>query len=224
MARDTILFDINETVLDLASLQPRFEAVFGDGSITARWFAMLLHSSTVSALTGVKTGFAELASAMLDNLAARLGRPLTDEQRTGILSGFASLPPHPDVAPAIERLREAGYRAVAFSNSSLELVTAQIEASGLAPQFDEVVSVEHTGSFKPDPAVYAYVADRVQRPAGALRLVATHDWDTHGALSAGLLAGYIDRSGAPYHPLYMRPDVFAASMGEVVEQILAADG
>ena len=41
MARDTILFDINETVLDLASLQPRFEAVFGDGSITARWFAML---------------------------------------------------------------------------------------------------------------------------------------------------------------------------------------
>jgi len=30
MRRDTILLDINETVLDLSSLKPKFKAVFGD--------------------------------------------------------------------------------------------------------------------------------------------------------------------------------------------------
>lgn len=223
MQRDTILFDINETVLDLSDLRPKFEAAFADAQVTATWFAMLLHSSTVCALTEVKTDFASLAGAMLDTLAGRLGVVLTDEKRTDILGGFAHLPPHADVQPALARLRAAGYRTVAFSNSSLSLVRSQVENAGLSADFDAVVSVEASGSFKPDAKAYRFVAEQVERPLDELRLVATHDWDTHGALSAGMLAAYIDRSGAPYHPLYRRPDVYASSMSEVVDQILASD-
>ena len=224
MSRDTILFDINETVLDLATLRPKFEAAFGDAGVTATWFASLLHTSTVCALTGVKTGFAELAGIMLDTIAARRQLTLTDDQRAAILTGFTSLAPHADVVPALKRLRAAGYRTVAFSNSSLKLVTSQIGNSGLADHFDEIVSVEETGSFKPDAKVYHFVSERLGRSPTDLRLIATHDWDTHGAMCAGLLAAYIDRSGARYHALYRRPDVFAADMGDLVAQILAADG
>jgi 2-haloacid dehalogenase len=224
MSRDTILFDINETVLDLGSLKPRFKDVFGDESVTATWFSMLLHTSTVCALTGIKTNFATLAGTMLDAIAARLGVELADEMRADLLGSFARLPPHADIKPALIRLRSAGYRTVAFTNSSLKLVSSQIDNAGLSAYFDEIVSVEETGSFKPDPGVYQFVAMRIQRPIEDLRLVATHDWDTHGALSAGMQAAYIDRSGAPYHPLYLRPDVHATTMGDVVEQIIARDG
>lgn len=223
MARDTVLFDINETVLDLASLKPRFEAAFGDAGVTATWFAMLLHSSTVCTLTGVKTGFADLAAAMLDTLAARRSTSLTRRVRGEILACFAALPPHADVPPALERLKAAGYRTVAFSNSSQQLVTSQIANAGLIDHFDEVVSVEETGSFKPDPKVYAFVASHLCRKPSDLRLVATHDWDTHGALSAGMLAAYIDRTGAPYHPLYLRPDILAKTMDEIACAIIAKD-
>ena len=224
MSRDTILFDINETVLDLGSLKPRFKDAFGDESVTATWFSMLLHTSTVCVLTDTKTNFATLAGTMLDSIAARLGVELADEMRADLLGSFASLPPHMDIKPALIRLRSAGYRTVAFTNSSLKLVSAQIENAGLSEYFDEIVSVEETGSFKPDPRVYEFVAKRVNRQIEELRLVATHDWDTHGALSAGMQAAYIDRSGAPYHPLYRRPDVHASTMGDVVEQIIARDG
>lgn len=223
MPRDTILFDINETVLDLSSLKPRFRAAFGDEAVTATWFSMLLHSSTVCIITGVKTGFARLAGDMLDALAARLDVALRDDVRDDILSNFASLPAHDDIKPALIQLRSAGYRTVAFSNSSLNLVTTQITNAGLIAYFDEIVSVEETGSFKPDPTVYEFVARRVNRSIEEIRLVATHDWDTHGALSAGMQAAYIDRSGAPYHPLYKQPKVYARSMGAVVEQIIASD-
>lgn len=223
MARDTILFDINETVLDLASLRPRFEAVFGDAAVTSTWFAMLLHTSTVCALTDVKTGFATLAGTMLDAVAARRNITITSDQRDQILGGFASLAPHPDVVPALQHLRTSGYRTVAFSNSSLNLVTSQITNAELSDHYDQIVSVEDTGSFKPDAKVYRFVAEHLERPMGELRLVATHDWDTHGALCAGMLAAYIDRSGAPYHPLYQRPDVFESTMGDIVEQIITAD-
>ena len=72
MRRDTILFDINETVLDLSSLKPLFAKHLGSEAVTATWFSMLLHTSNVCSLTGVRSDFGSLAGAMLDTLAARI--------------------------------------------------------------------------------------------------------------------------------------------------------
>ncbi len=223
MPRDTILFDINETVLDLSSLRPIFKAAFDDEGVTTTWFSMLLHSSTVCALTGVNTDFASLAEVILNTVAARLNVRLSDTTKDEILGEFARLPSHADIKPALGRLRSAGFRTVAFTNSSLNLVTKQIQHAGLADDFDDIVSVEKTGTFKPDATAYLYVAERMRRPIGELRLVATHDWDTHGALAAGMQAAYIDRSGEPYHPLYHKPDIFEKTMEGVVDQIMARD-
>ena len=223
MKRETILFDINETVLDLSSLKPLFAEHFGSEAITATWFSMLLHSSNVCALTGVKSDFGSLAGVMLDALSALMQIELRDEAKQQILGAFATLPAHPDMRDALERLREAGYLTVAFTNSSIKLVTSQISNSGLLELSDERISVESTGSFKPDPKVYHFAAKQLGKPIESLRLIATHDWDTHGAMSAGMQAAYIDRSGAPYHAQYKRPDAFATNMTELVEQIIALD-
>lgn len=220
MDKDVILFDINETVLSLASLKAQFKAQFGSEEIVATWFSMVLHSSTVCSCTGVKTDFSTLAKTMLDAVAAKCQITLTAAAQDELLESFASLPPHPDMEPALQRLQEAGFKTVAFSNSSERLIATQIDNSGLADLFDDVVSVEATGSFKPDPAVYHYVAEQLGLPTTSLRLVATHDWDTHGALHAGLKAAYIDRSGVPYHPLYQQPDIIADNMLDIAEQII----
>ena len=224
MQRDTILFDINETVLDLSSLKPKFGAVFGNEAVIGTWFSMLLHTSTVCSLTNVKSDFGSLAGLMLDTVGARMGIEITNMSRDDILSSFANLPPHDDVVPALKLLRSVGYRTISFTNSSPKLVTSQITNAGLMELFDELVSVEETGSFKPDPKVYAFVARHLNRPIETLRLIATHDWDTHGALTSGMEAAYIDRSGAPYHAQYLRPEIYASSMVEVAEQIIQADG
>ena len=223
MSRDTILFDINETVLDLSSLKPLFAESFGSTAVTATWFSMLLHSSNVCALTSVRSDFESLAGTMLDSLAARMRLELDHNNKQKILGAFATMPAHPDMSQALETLKAAGYRTIAFTNSSIQLVTSQIANSGLTDLFDQQISVESTGSFKPDTKVYQHAAKQADRPIKALRLIATHDWDTHGALSAGMKAGYIDRTGAPYHPQYLRPDAFAKSMTELVAQIIKLD-
>ena len=53
-----------------------------------------------------------------------------------------------------------------------------------------------------------------------LRLVATHDWDTHGALSVGLNAAYIDRTNTPYHPLYLKPAIQSNTMEGIADKII----
>jgi len=37
-----IAFDVNETLLDLHSLDSVFEGLFGDASLRAQWFAQML--------------------------------------------------------------------------------------------------------------------------------------------------------------------------------------
>ncbi|WP_028024053.1 haloacid dehalogenase type II [Enterovibrio calviensis] len=221
MNKEIVLFDINETVLNLNSLKPAFSEAFGSDEALPRWFSTLLHASTVCISTKVQTQFAELAGVALDSMSAKYHVELTDTQRTALLVAFANLKPHSDIRGALETLRSHGFKTVAFSNSSLNLISAQMRNSGLDQVFDEIISVEETGSFKPDPRVYEFAARTLGVSVGDLRLVATHDWDTHGALSAGLKAAYIDRSGVPYHPLYLKPDIQSATMDGIVEQIIA---
>lgn len=220
MTVDTILFDINETVLNLDSLKPKFRHSFGDEKVTGLWFSTLLHSSTVCIVTGVESNFADLSRIALNTVASRLGVALNEDQINDILGEFASLKPHGDIKEALTMLRESGYQTVAFSNSSQNLITSQITNAGLVEYFDKIVSVEGANSFKPDPKVYEYVADKLKQPKEQLRLVATHDWDTHGALTAGLKAAYIDRLRAPYNPLYIRPDIEGKSMLDIANQII----
>ncbi|AWK83572.1 haloacid dehalogenase type II [Photobacterium damselae] len=224
MTKKVILFDINETVLNLESLRPKFKAVFGSDDALSLWFSKLLHSSTVCIATNVKTTFAELASTTLEALAQRYNCNLTSKAQGALLTSFASLPAHSDIKESLNKLRDNGFKTVAFSNSSLELITAQMKNAGLTEYFDSIISVEETGSFKPDLNVYKFAAEALGEPVDNLYLVATHDWDTHGALSAGLHAAYIDRTGIEYHPLYLKPEISSKTMTEVVERIIIASG
>ncbi|MEZ9724277.1 haloacid dehalogenase type II [Vibrio splendidus] len=221
MKSEVILFDINETVLNLESLQPKFKAVFGHEDALSLWFSKLLHTSTVCIATNVKSTFAELAGVALEAIAQRYNCHLTTESKNALLTSFASLPPHKDIKESLHKLRKKGFKTVAFSNSSFDLITAQIKNSGLEDYFDTIISVEGTGSFKPNSDVYKFAAETLKEPVKNLRLVATHDWDTHGALSAGLQAAYIDRTGVEYHPLYLKPEIRSKTMNGVVEQIIS---
>lgn len=220
MAIKTILFDINETVLDLSSLRKIFSTHFNDEMAAKYWFLKLLHSSKIAALTELNTTFAELAKIALENLAIEREIAANDEMIQDILRGMANLKPHPDIIPALEKLRQNQFMTVAFSNSSFELINNQITNAGLRPYFDEIISVEGAKSFKPNPKVYHYVAKTLGKPTNQLRLVACHDWDTHGALSAGLFAAYLARSPVPYHPLYIKPDIIGTTMIEIADKII----
>ncbi|MEP0174720.1 MAG: haloacid dehalogenase type II [Paraglaciecola sp.] len=220
MYQETILFDINETVLNLSSLQPNFTSAFDDDKALSLWFSQLLHASTVCVATKVKTDFSSLASTMLDVVAGRLGVSLTAGVKTNLLSDFGCLPPHEDIKPALTNLKQIGFQLVAFSNSSNDLIVTQIKNAGLSDFFDDIVSVESTGSFKPDLKVYQFVAEKLRQRVENLRLVASHDWDIHGALTAGLNGAYLDRSGAPYNALFLMPDIYEKNMMDIAEAII----
>ena len=215
-----IVFDVNETLLNVRHLEPFFEQVFGDRSSLKDWFATLLLHSEVATLAGPYFDFATLARAALQMTASARGLPLSKENEDQILTAMSSLPPHPEVPQALRSLRDAGLRLVTLTNSSQSVVDEQMRNAGLETYLERNFSVDTIRRYKPSPEPYRMVASALDVETGDLRLVAAHAWDIVGAMQAGCSAAFIARPGRILFPLTPPPDIVGPDLSVVTRQIL----
>jgi len=218
-----IVFDVNETLLNLSALDVEFNRVFGDPSRRGEWFAQVLQNSLVATITKKYDDFGKIAGTALDMTAQKYKMELLPEDRSAILSGIRNLPAHADVRAGLDRLKNVGFRLFTLTNSPPQVVEAQLENSGLSEYFERSFSVDAVKRFKPDAEVYLMAASELGVPAEQVRLVAAHDWDVAGALVAGCAAAFIARPGKVLNPLMPVPDIVGNDLIEVAEKIVAAD-
>lgn len=218
-----IVFDVNETLLNVRFLEPHFEQVFGDKSALKEWFGLLLLHSEVATVAGPYFDFATIARAALQMTASARRVSISGAQEDEILAGMSSLPAHPEVAPALQKLKDAGLRLVTLTNNSLRVVEAQMEASGLAAYFERCFSVDEIRRFKPAPEAYRMAASSLGVETKDLRLVAAHAWDIVGATQAGCAAAFIERPGKVLFPLVPPPDITGPDLAVVANRILEAE-
>jgi 2-haloacid dehalogenase len=217
------VFDVNETLLDLAGLDPHFRRVFGDAGMRQVWFTQLIQSALVATVTGAYRPFGQIALAALAMTAEQAGVELADADRDAIAAQLRRLPAHPEVPAALRRLQEAGFRLAALTNSTEEVARAQLEHAGLIDRFEQVLSADMVGRLKPAPEPYRLAAERLGVPVGEVRLVAAHAWDVAGAVRAGCATAFVARPGKVLDPLVEPPDVVGADLAEVADHILAVD-
>ncbi len=217
------VFDVNETLLDLAAMDPHFERVFGDAAVRRDWFNQMIQSALVATVTGAYSQFGTLAMAALEMTAAQAGVELREEDCEAIAGQMRRLPAHPEVPGALQRLRDAGLRLAALTNSTEQVARAQLEHAGLIEAFELVLSADTVRRLKPAPEPYRMAAERLGVAVGEVRLVAAHAWDVAGAVRAGCAAAFVARPGKVLDPLVERPDVVGADLVAVADGILAAD-
>ncbi len=219
--RRVCVFDVNETLLDLSGLGPEFERAFGDASVRNEWFAQMIQSALVATVTDAYVPFGQIGGAALRMVAERRGVELSDDDQGRILRGMRQLPPHPEVGPALRRLRDAGFRAATLTNSTQEVAEAQLANAGLTELFERVLSADSVRRLKPAPEPYRMAADQLGVPISDVRLIAAHAWDVAGALRVGAAAAFVARPGKVLDPLVEpKPDVVGRDLAEVVEKIL----
>jgi 2-haloacid dehalogenase len=222
--RRVLVFDVNETMLDVNALAPQFARVFGRADVLDEWFLNVLLYSNVVTVAGPYADFGTIAGAVLDMVASGRRVTLTADVRQQILGGVRTLPPHADIRPALERLRGSGFRLVTLTNSAPAAVDAQLTSAGLSDLFERSFSVDAVKRFKPAPEPYQHVARELGVAIDQLRLVAAHAWDVLGALRAGCAAAFIARSGKALFPLGPQPDVVASDMRGAADRIIEIDG
>jgi 2-haloacid dehalogenase len=215
------VFDVNETLLDLAALDGEFRRLFGDPGMRVSWFGQLLQSAMVATITGRYTDFGTVGRAALEMTAARLSVELSDEDRDSVVGGMTRLPAHPEVPGALGRLGEGGLRLAALTNSTERVATAQLEHAGIIGSFEAVLSADAVRRLKPAPEPYRMAADRLGVDPSEVLLVAAHAWDVAGALTAGCQAAFVARPGKVLDPLADPPELVVADLDELADRLLA---
>jgi 2-haloacid dehalogenase len=216
-----IVFDVNETLLDLKALDPVFTKIFGDAASKREWFQQLLQSAMVRTITGPYLDFGAIGMGALDMVAARRSTTVTDADRQLLRDGMQQLPPHPEVRAALESLRDAGLRLATLTNSTEAFGHAQLTNAGLRDLFERALSADFVQRLKPAPEPYQMAAEQLGVAIGEIRLVAAHSWDVAGALQAGCAAAFVARPGQVLDPLVARPDIVGRDLADVAAQILA---
>jgi len=219
---DVIVFDVNETLSDMAPMAQRFADVGAPGELATVWFASLLRDGIALTVTGDGEKFARIAEGVLRTAlaGASLNRPPEDAERH-ILAGFTELSVHPDVREGVRLLASDGISLVTLSNGSSVIAERLLTRAGILDYFDRLLTVEDAGAWKPAPAAYAYAARACEVDAGQMMLVAAHPWDIHGAHRAGMRTGFISRQPGPYPEYFTAPDVHAPGLAALARQIAA---
>lgn len=219
---ELIVFDVNETLSDMAPMAGRFEDVGAPGHLAATWFAALLRDGFALTAVGATARFADLATAALATVLhpVDLDLPLADATRH-VLAGFTELAVHPDVVPGVRALAEDGHRLVTLSNGAASVAEGLLARAGLADAFEATLSVEDAGVWKPAAGSYRWAAGRCAVEPAAMLLVAVHPWDVDGAHRAGLRSAWVNRGGAPYPSTFTAPDLEVGSLVDLAAALRA---
>lgn len=214
-----IFFDVNETLLDLGSMQESVSAALGGRKDLMRfWFLTMLHSSLVDTATGKYHDFATIGTAALMMVAESNGLPMTESKaKEAIVGPLMSLQAHKDVKQGLDAMKNHGYTMVTLTNSSNTGVKKQMESAGLTSYFVRNLSIDDIKTYKPFLKTYQWAAAEMGVQPGEALMVAAHGWDVAGAKAAGMQTAFVARPGQVLYPLADKPDYVVKDINELAK-------
>ena len=164
------------------------------------------------------TGYREAVRRAFTYTSHVLGMEVSNEEVNAFLQVWNRLHPFPDVIPALERLSSA-FRLVVLSNGERSYLE-HLAKNRLGWEFDEIISVETVGAFKPHPAVYRRAAGILSLEAEQCLMVSANSFDVMGARACSFKAAFVNRSKLPYEISPYVPDITVRDFSELADVLL----
>ena len=213
---NTLTFDIFGTVLDLA------------GSLIPPLDLFLKNCDAPTSLTGEKvwsqwrlrqrieqyqdnmlmlghSGYLAVKRKALMYTLRNLKVEFRYDQLDEFMEAYQILNPFKDSIDGLKRL-SAKYKLVMLSNGEQHYLE-HLARHRIGIDFDQILSAEAVGQFKPHPSVYRFAAKKLSLEPPQIMMVAAHSFDILGARHSGFRGAYINRYDLPYDESDYVPDI-----------------
>jgi 2-haloacid dehalogenase len=213
-------------IFNANSVVPVVEKEFpGKGAeFTTAWRARQFDYGFLRSITGHQDDFFKVTEDALVYTAEAMHLPLPPDGRARLLNAYLTLEPWPDSVAALKKLRAAGVRIITIANFSGKMLRANAEHAGIADLFDELLSTEVNGSYKPEPRAYALGMERLGLKKQDIAFAAFGGWDAYGAKSFGYPTYWVNRFKLPMEKLGIEPDATSNDMAGLLRFVLGEDG
>ena len=218
----TLAFDVYGTLIDTNGVQVLLEKFIPNKAniFSQTWRDKQLEYSFRRGHMQNYVGFEVCTAQALEYTCKFHEVDLSTEQKQDLMAIYAILPSFDDVKPALEKLRQKGFRLFAFSNGKKAAVEKLLINAGISELFLGVVSVDDIKTFKPSPGAYAHFLRQANTKSHEAWLISSNPFDVTGSISAGMKSAWIQRSSkAIFDPWEIQPTFSVNSLTQLAEQL-----
>ena len=196
------VFDAYGTLFNVASPIEKLASSIGEkaSGVAKLWRQKQLEYTWLRSLMGVHADFWTVTRDALDyvlEVHAIDEAGLADE----LMTLYLKLDAYDDVAAALHALRAKSKRCAILSNGSPSMLDAALRHAGLDKMFEQVLSVEEVGIYKPSRRAYRLAMQRLSiADAPSICFISANAWDAQAAAQFGFqavrlarLSGFNDR-------------------------------
>ena len=213
-----LAFDVYGTLIDPFRMEEHLRAIFGARAkeATELWRSKQLEYSLRRALMKKYENFDVCTAQALQFVSRQLEVPLADETMRNLLDQYLRLPVYSDVPAALDELESRGFKMVACTNGTEHAVRGLLDRAGILAKFSGIISVDPIRTFKPDPAVYEYLAAQVHAEKEMVCLISSNPFDVIGAKACGLPTVWVQRDAKKvFDPWEIEADLHVRGLEEL---------
>ena len=160
--------------------------------------------------------FWELTARSLRYCCKRLQLPLSAGNEQVLMDQYAKLTGFADSLDVLRAIKSTGRSTAILSNGSREMLSTVVEANGLTPYLDQVVSVEDLRLFETAPQAYERLLTHFPVSKQEILFVSSNAWDALAAKWFGFDVFWVNRLAHPFEEIGERPDYEGASLSDVL--------
>jgi 2-haloacid dehalogenase len=211
------VFDAYGTLFDYSSAAAFCREALGDKfeRLNSLWREKQLQYTWLRAIQEAHVDFWQVTGDALDFAmdSLELKDPLL---RDRLMALYLKLEIFPEVKDTLARLRAAGFKTAILSNGSPSMLRAVVEHNGINHLFNDVISVEDAGVYKPHSRVYSLASERLGLDRRAISFQSANAWDANAASAFGMCVVWCNRQGQRPERLPGRPDFEVKTLAELL--------
>lgn len=206
------------------SIIPTVEGVFpGKGEAFVKmWRGKQFEYGYLRSLTDHHKDFFKVTEDALVYTAHAMGLELSAGNKQKLLEAYLHLEPWPDAKAALQKLKASGVKIITIANFSQKMLRSNADGAGITGLFDELLSTEVNGTYKPDPRAYALGMERLKLKKEEIVFAAFGGWDAYGAKSFGYHTYWVNRFDLPAEELGIEADKSSRDIQGLVEFVLGS--
>ncbi len=204
------------------SVIPHVEKIFpGKGeAFTKAWRAKQFEYGFLRSITGKHEDFFKVTEDALVYTTEAMKLELTAENKQKLLNAYLTMELWPDAKAGLEKLKASGIKIITIANFSDRMLKANADNAGITPLFDELLSTEVNGTYKPDAKAYALGHTRLGLKKEEVVFAAFGGWDAYGAKSYGYPTVWVNRFNLPVEKLGIEADKTSGDFQGLLDFVL----
>ena len=213
------VFDAYGTLFDVNSAASKCKEKLGNRweSFSNSWRTTQLEYTWLRSLMKKHKNFWEITEDSLDH--AMETYKIKKEMKNELLNLYKKLSPYPEVKECLEELKSKKIKIAILSNGTPDLLRELVENNNIQKYFDDIMSIESVGIYKPDSKVYEMPIKKYDCNPENICFMSSNTCDVSGGGFFGYKAVWVNRLNKVFDKLSYKPKYIINNLEELLKII-----